>query len=164
MALGKVDVTLLFVVYAAALIYSTNQIFHLIASSTDVGQSSENYALHVLAMASIAGVSVYYSRKLYKAGINASYNFNPKGLYIQRVSTVAYFLMRIPIAVVFSVVIYASWRISLDIASQSDFIASNNAKYFYLVMGFFSGFSAGRFISYFEQNGLKLSGFSGTSE
>lgn len=117
---------------------------------------SDGDIIYVLSLSSLSGSSIFYARKLYKAGINQSYNFNPTGLTVRRASTLAYFIIRLPTSILFSLLIYALWRLSIDIAIKSKFEAGSSPLYLFLVMGFFSGFSSGKFITYFERDGMKL--------
>jgi hypothetical protein len=156
MSLGRLEFACLFLCYALALIYSVYCLFHLLAPESSHTDVTEPFSLSVLSYAALAGASIYYSRKLYKAGINRSYATGDHRLSIERISTTAYYLIRIPASVLIALVVYSAWRLSVDVASANEYVASGKAPYLYLLMGFFSGFSAGRFIERFEREGPRF--------
>ncbi|BAV45369.1 Uncharacterized protein MLTONO_0466 [Mesorhizobium loti] len=156
MALGKFDALLLFVFYLASLGWAGYGLIPILVNA-DQGVLPELLIIEILSFSALAGAAIFYARKLYKAGINGSYDFSPAGLSVSRLSTIAYFIIRIPTAIIVSIVIYGIWRISIDLAIQNDFSAGKtSSRYLFLVMGFFSGFSSGRIITYFETEGLRF--------
>lgn len=154
MALGKTEITILFAAYAAALVYSINKIYMIFLSGEDVSPQSISQ-FHILVYSALAGASSFYSRKLYKAGINGDYTFGGGG-YVKRISTFSYFILRLPVSVVFAFILYSIWRLSIDISSTGPYVASDKAKYVYLLIGFFSGFSSGRILEHFEKSGFQI--------
>lgn len=162
MQLGKNDVIFLFFIYFMILVYSSYDL----STHLPLGDLSENLSesaiFKILISSSLGGSAIYYGRKLYKAGINGKYQFNPQGFTIERISTFAYFLMRIPLAVLLSIIIYCIWRVSLELAVSPKFSSEQSSKYLFVIIGFFAGFSAGKFISQFERDGpnLKFTGIS----
>ncbi|QDB99782.1 hypothetical protein [Mesorhizobium sp. 8] len=156
MALGRLDAFLLFAFYLAGLLWSGYRLFPLLAAPAQ-DSLKELMIIEVLSLSALAGSAIFYARKLYKAGINQIYNFSPDGITVNRLSTIAYFILRIPTAIAISLVLYGIWRISIDLAVQNEFSASkSSSRYLFLVMGFFSGFSSGRIITYFETEGLRF--------
>lgn len=156
MSLGRLEFTVLFVCYGLALVYSVYRLFGLLIVDFPSSGLNEAFSLSVLSYAALAGASIYYSRKLYKAGINRLYATSGQRFSVERISTAAYYLMRIPASVLIALVVYSAWRLSVDVASASEYVASGKAPYLYLLMGFFSGFSAGQFIERFEREGPRF--------
>ncbi|QKD04264.1 hypothetical protein [Mesorhizobium loti] len=156
MALGRLDAFLLFVFYLASLGWAGYRLIPILVNA-DQGVLPELMIIEILSFSALVGSAIFYARKLYKAGINGTYDFSPDGMSVNRLSTIAYFIIRIPTAVVISIVLYGIWRISIDLAIQNDFSAGKtSSRYLFLVMGFFSGFSSGRIITYFETEGLRF--------
>lgn len=156
MCLGQSDVIVLFSLYIIALCASISLLILQVSIQDPAITPNEIDMMYILSYSSICGASIFYSRKLYKAGINKEYDFNPDGLSVGRLSTIAYFIIRIPASIIFSIVIYAMWRLSISVSAQSSFEAGGGIKYFLLTMGFFTGFSAGRVVSYFEADAFSL--------
>jgi hypothetical protein len=163
MELGRLDAVVLFVVYAGTLVWSGYQLSGLLIGLPPQVPLTEVAIIKILCWSALSGASIAYARKLYKAGINNAYHFMPDAFTVSRISTIAYFAMRLPASVIIALVLYAIWRISLDFALKADFEASQSARYLFVVMGFFSGFSSGRFITYFENDGWKLANGGGGS-
>lgn len=156
MALGRFDALFLFLLYLICLLWAGYRLIPLLVS---IGQEAltDLTIIEILGFSALAGSAIFYARKLYKAGINGSYDFSPQGLTVNRLSTIAYFILRIPTAIAISLVLYGIWRISIDLAIQNDFNASKeSSRYLFLVMGFFAGFSSGRIITYFESEGMRF--------
>lgn len=155
MSLGKMEMTILLAIYAAVLIYSTYCLFGIF-SNEQGSEGNSPSSLLILVYAALSGASAFYSRKLYKAGINGDYSFEPNREYIKRLSTFSYFILRLPLSVIFALILYSVWRLSIDVASEVPYAASDKAKYVYLLIGFFSGFSSGRIIEHFERSGFQI--------
>ena len=83
---------------------------------------------------------------------------------IPRISTIAFFIIRLPAAVVLSIIIYALWRLTLEMSVGPSSSTSGSAKYLFIVMGFFTGFSAGKVLTYFEKEGFSIAVKGGHSD
>lgn len=156
MSMGKPEAAILFCLYFAALVWATYKLANELIFLSEGAVLSEKSIIKILVLSSLAGSSVFYARKLYKAGINSSYNFTPHSMSISRISTFAYFVLRIPASAIFSLILYGLWRMSMDLSVNTDFKAEQASRYLFLVMGFFAGFSSGKFITYFERDGMTL--------
>lgn len=126
----------------------------------------KNAILYCMAM-SLVGSSVYYVRKLYKALINESYTFiddvdHPLNVRMRRIGTVAFFIFRPVFGVAFAVVIFALWRLSLSAAGTQEAAPTLGFLFTTIVLGFVSGFLAGRILSMLEGYGARrIGGFLG---
>ena len=157
MSLGFFETLCLFLLYAASMVLSVHHIFKVLTGLNASEIMSEAQILGLLGASAVGGASIAYARKLYKAGINEDYNFSPVKWTVPRLATAAFYVLRLPISVIISLVLYGLWRLSIEIAQGSQFSPSPSSQYLFIVMGFFAGFSAGRFLEYFERDGVRLS-------
>ncbi|MBB6307331.1 hypothetical protein [Xanthobacter tagetidis] len=156
MCMGRLDALALFIFYMLILCYSIYYLIPAISEGSTSPINSELDGVYVLVFSSFCGSTIFYSRKLYKAGINYEYNFHPDGFTIERISTIAFFILRIPSSAIFSIILYAIWRLTISVSGENSFQFTTSLKYLLISMGFFSGFSAGRIIAYFEKDGFSL--------
>lgn len=155
MALGRADFFILFILYVLVLVVAGARlaIVTLCAASSQI---QELQIWEILSCSALCGSAIFYSRKLYKAGINQEYDFSPEGFTIARISTIAYFIIRLPTSIAFSLIAYALWRLSVDLAGDAEFSPGSSSRYVFVVMGFFAGFSAGKFMAHFEKDGFNI--------
>ncbi|MCR6672731.1 hypothetical protein [Devosia ginsengisoli] len=156
MALGMMEVCLLFGFYGLAIIVSGYLLVESMLSLDVPDKITETATVFLLMQSAVCGASIYYARKLYKAGINQEYNFRVSGLDVSRISTLAYYVIRVPVSALVALVVFALWHLSVNLASEGTVTTAISSKYLFLVMGFFSGFSAGKFIEFFEKEGFRL--------
>ncbi|MFG1182304.1 hypothetical protein [Xanthobacter versatilis] len=164
MCLGRHDAVALFLLYFVTLCLGLYYLITLMVKINEINIPDEYHIVSILITSSLCGSSIFYARKLYKAGINNDYNFYPSEFNVSRISTIAFFIIRIPTACIFSIVIYSLWRLTLSISINEPFKASSSSMYLFVSMGFFSGFSAGKIVSYFERDGIHLIQTGGRSD
>lgn len=155
MEIGFVDTLLLLSLFIILTAVSGWLISDILINK-NASELNEEIIVYTLCVSSVAGSSIYYARKLYKAGINDDYNFQPDGFSIARISTIAYFLLRIPISLIISLIVYALWRLSISFTIEPKFETAKSNLYLFFLIGFLSGFSAGKLLTYFERDGLNL--------
>lgn len=152
MALRVKDVVFLFAFYFIVLVIGTAISVNCLVNIDGMKINSLTiYSL--LCSASLIGSSIFFARKLYKAGINEDYNFEPSGFTLARVSTLAYFIFRVPISASFALVTFSLWRLSLAGTPLPSTVLDGEFKFVLIVIGFFSGFSAGRLLTSFDERG-----------
>lgn len=151
MALGPKSATFIFIVYLAIMATSAAYAF---TGFTSAGPPEEHFAVKFCIALSLLGATVFYSRKLYKACINNSYNFE-SGSAVQMIGTLFYFLLRPAFAASFAWITHMIWEASI-VASVNTF-SEFSSTHIYLsgVLGFFVGFLAGRVLSRMEIAGGK---------
>jgi len=156
MALGMLEVCALFGFYGIAIVLSGCFLVENMLSLDAPEKITETATVYLLMQSAVCGACIYYARKLYKAGINQEYNFKVSGLDVARISTLAYYVIRVPVSALIALIVFALWHLSVNLASEVTVTNTISSKYLFLVMGFFSGFSAGKFIEFFEKEGFRL--------
>lgn len=148
------DVIGLFIYYLILLIAATLFLLSKILTSTESTAMTQFDAIACVISASICGATIFYSRKLYKASINNSYEFLPNNeISPSRIGTIFFFILRPIFGAVFSMVVYALWRASVHASTEG---GGTPREFIFVVIpiGFFAGFSAGRLIEQFEDKSV----------
>lgn len=154
MSLHVNDVIGLFVYYIVLLLSSLGFLIFQIIQSPVLSQVGQFQAVASVISASISGSTIFYSRKLYKAAINSSYQFlSDNNFPPARVGTLFFFILRPIFGAVFALIVYALWRASVHASTEG---GSTPKEFIFVVIpiGFLSGFSAGRLIEKFEDRSV----------
>jgi len=154
MSLHVADTLALLIYYAALLGTSSFLLICEIVKNTGTAGSTQENAVITLLSASLCGSTIFYSRKLYKALINKSYDFLEKNVLTPpRVGTIFFFLLRPAFGAVFSIVVFSLWRASVQASTGS---TSTAQDYIFIIIpiGFFAGFSAGKLLEQFESRSV----------
>lgn len=151
MCLTKCDLVGIFLFYAATMIISISLLlFELLENSATTAISGYPFVI-TLVSSSLAGSTIFYTRKLYKSAINTNYNFeHSEQKSIQRIGTIAFFLFRPLYGLIFAIVSYSLWKASIS-ASTNLQPQNNDLMFVVITIGFFSGFSAGKLVEKFEE-------------
>lgn len=151
MALGPRSSVAIFLFYLTLMIISAIYSFNLTISPAPAqDQAPLKFSLGL----SMIGATIFYSRKLYKACINDSYNF-VAGTSIQSIGTFFFFILRPFFALAFAWITQMLWEASI-ISSVSNFEKfSTTHLYISGVLGFFVGFLTGRVLTRMEAVGEK---------
>ena len=151
MSLGPTSAVVILLIYLA--IMSASLVYSLLLIGSREIENSTN-ALQFCIGLSLIGAAIFYSRKLYKACISNSYNFE-SGARIQTIGTFFFFVLRPAFAAVFAWVTHMIWEVTI-ITSVKDF-SEFSITHFYLsgILGFFVGFLAGKVLSRMEAVGEK---------
>jgi hypothetical protein len=151
MCLTKWDLVGIFLIYALIMTGSISMLFHQLLTNSANSLISGYPFVIILASSSLAGSSIFYTRKLYKSAINTDYTFDKiKEKSIQRIGTIAFFLFRPLYGLVFAIVSYALWKASIS-ASTNSASQTSDLMFVIITIGFFSGFSAGKLVEKFEE-------------
>jgi hypothetical protein len=154
MSLHVGDVLVLFSYYLILLISSLVFLIHQVIGAAALSNVGQFDAIISVIAASISGSTIFYSRKLYKASINSSYEFIADNkISPARVGTFFFFVLRPIFGAVFSIVVYALWRASVH-ASTSGGDTPKEFIFIVIPIGFFAGFSAGRLLEQFEEKSI----------
>lgn len=151
MALGTKSSIFLFVYYLLVLICAAFGAYTIQATSQ---LAVVGMPLIFCVLLSLVGSSIFYSRKLYKACISDSYNFQ-NGSPQQRAGTFFFFVLRPLFAASFAWITHMIWEASI-VSSVAEF-QSFSPTHLYLsgVLGFFVGFLTGRVLTRMEAGGDK---------
>ena len=105
----------------------------------------------------LSGSGVFYSRKLYRACINSTYDFcqdtGSRDGALRRYGSLSFFLFRPLFALPLSIVILSVWRLGISASEETSSRLSEGFLYISLVLGFLSGFLAGRVLTGLEGYG-----------
>lgn len=151
MALGPKSAVAILLSYLAIMIAASIYSFNLFSSPAS---EQDQDALKFCVSLALIGATIFYSRKLYKACINDSYNFT-SGASIQTIGTFFFFILRPAFAGAFAWVTHMIWEASI-ISSVINFTQfSTTHLYLSGILGFFVGFLTGRVLARMEAVGEK---------
>lgn len=98
--------------------------------------------------------SICYIRKLYKLCFTYSSDENSADqLFLKRLGTMVYFIVRPFFGVAFSLMVVATLKSAFLVSATADTVLEEGFIYICLVTSFYVGFLSGEFINKLEQNG-----------
>jgi hypothetical protein len=104
----------------------------------------------------LAAACAAYIRKLYKLCFNfSSEQDGDDQLFLKRMGTVVYFIVRPLFSILFSVLVVAGMRSGIILSSSSELKLDEGFVYLTMVSSFYVGFLSGDFIKKLESKGQK---------
>ena len=120
------------------------------------GLSIFNQALLGSTSIALAAASAAYIRKLYKLCFNfSSEQDDADQLFLKRLGTVVYFVVRPLFSILFAILVVAGVRSGIILSSSSDLNLDEGFIYLTMVSSFYVGFLSGDFIKKLESKGQK---------
>jgi len=152
----KCWVVAIFIYYALLFIASLASagyvLFDGISFSTDIFKQ----ALLGSASIALAAACAAYIRKLYKLCFNfSSSQDGADQLFLKRLGTIVYFVVRPLFSILFSVLVVAGVRSGVILSSSSALKMDEGFVYLTMVSSFYVGFLSGDYIKRLESKGLK---------
>lgn len=104
----------------------------------------------------LAAASAAYIRKLYKLCFNfSSEHDSVDQLFLKRLGTVVYFIVRPLFSILFAILVVAGIRSGIKLSSSSGLKLDEGFIYLTMVSSFYVGFLSGDFIKKLESKGQK---------
>lgn len=129
---------------------------YILFSGSSSGLSIFKQALLGSISIALAAASTAYIRKLYKLCFNfSSEQDGDDQLFLKRLGTVVYFIVRPLFSILFAILVVAGIRSGIVLSSSADLKLDEGFIYLTMVSSFYVGFLSGDFIKKLESKGQK---------
>jgi hypothetical protein len=149
-------VVIIFVYYLILFLVSSIAMGYILFYGGSLGLDVFKQALIGSVSIALAAACAAYIRKLYKLCFNfSSEQDGDDQLFLKRMGTVVYFIVRPLFSILFSALVVAGIRSGIILSSSSELQLDEGFIYLTMVSSFYVGFLSGDFIKKLESKGQK---------